>query len=223
MSRQAGVRIRVRAVLFDMDGVLISSIGSDERSWLRWSHLHGMQGTFSIQWTHGRRAIDTVRALRPDLDPVAEVRRLEDFDAEDHDGATALPGVRDLLTRLKPTQWGIVTSASERLMTNRLRSAGIAPPPALVTADSVSRGKPDPEPYVLGAQKLGLVPAECLVIEDAPAGIRAAKLAGCPALAVASSHSKLELSEADWIVDSLEKVHLDCSETGMLDIQLEMV
>ncbi len=135
---------------------------------------------------------------------------------------TALPGVRDLLAKLTLSQWGIVTSASERLMRNRLRSAGIRVPPVVVTADRVNRGKPDPEPYQLGARQLGFVPAECLVIEDAPAGIRAAKLAGCPTLAVASSHSKPELSEADWIVDSLEQVHLDCSEIGTLNIQLDM-
>src|ERR1019366_6528908 len=110
--------VHVRGVLFDMDGVLISSTGSDEGCWLRWARLHGMEGAFSLQSTHGRRAIDTLRALRPDLDPSIELRRLEDFDAEDLNGVAALPGVQSLIAALPANAWTIVTSASERLMRN---------------------------------------------------------------------------------------------------------
>ena len=200
--------LTVRAILFDMDGVLISSIGCDERSWLRWATLHGMAESFSIRSTHGRRTVDTLRALRPDLDLDTELRRMEDFDAEDSGDVTLYPGVRALLAPLSPTQWSIVTSASERIMRQRLGSFGVPLPEHVVTAESVTRGKPDPEPYRLGAAQLGLRAEECLVVEDAPSGIRAARSAGCRVLAVASSHSPQELGDADWIIASLHDLTL---------------
>ena len=223
VSRQANLSISVRAVLFDMDGVLISSTGSDERSWKRWATVHGMQETFSVHSTHGRRSVDTIRALRPDLDPVVETRRLEDFDAEDGAGLAILPGVLDLLTGLSPSQWSIVTSASERVMRNRLNVLGVPIPPKIVTAEMVSHGKPNPEPYQLGATLLGVTPADCLVIEDSPSGIRAGKQAGCRVLAVVSSHLPEELSEADWIVNSLEDIQVNPSDNGWITCQLRIV
>jgi mannitol-1-/sugar-/sorbitol-6-phosphatase len=202
------LNISVRAVLFDMDGVLISSTGADARSWLRWAKLHGMEATFSIHETHGRRTIDTIRALRPDLDLVTELKRMEDFDAEDTEDLTVYPGVRELLAALPPAQWSIVTSASERIMRHRLGVLHVPVPPKIVTSESVTLGKPNPGPYQLGASQLGLTPAECLVIEDSPSGIRAAKTAGCFVVAVASSHAREELKEADYIVSSLEELEL---------------
>jgi mannitol-1-/sugar-/sorbitol-6-phosphatase len=208
--------IVIRAVLFDMDGVLISSIAADERSWLRWAKLHGMQDTFSIQSTHGRRTVDTIRALRPDLDPAIELKRMEDFDEEDTLGLTLYPGVRDLLAELSPTQWSIVTSASDRVMRHRLGVLGLSLPLHIVTADHVHSGKPNPEPYQLGAAQLGLKPSDCLVIEDAPSGIRAGKAAGSSVLAVASSHRPQELHEADWIINSLTDLALKTGKDGLI-------
>ncbi len=208
--------IVVHAVLFDMDGVLINSIAADERSWWRWAEVHGMQDTFSIRSTHGRRSVDTIRALRPDLDWVAELERIENFDAEDTYGLTVYPGVHEVLARLSPAQWSIVTSASERILRRRLGLLGVPLPLHTVTADKVSHGKPDPEPYRLGAAQLGLSPADCLVIEDAPSGIRAGMAAGCRVLAVASSHQPHELHEADWVVDSLTGLDLKTGEDGKI-------
>ena len=202
-SAQSEVTVSVRAILFDMDGVLVSSIGADERSWLRWARLHGIEDTFSIHSTHGRRTVDTIHAVRPDLDLATELRRMEDFDAEDTTGTLLYPGVRELVAGLAPTQWSIVTSASERILRHRLGLFDVTLPPHIVTAESVTRGKPDPEPYRHGAAQLGLAPTDCLVLEDAPSGIRAAKAAGCSVLAVASSHALGELHEADWIIPSL--------------------
>ena len=209
--------IVVRAILFDMDGVLISSIAADERSWFRWAKLHGMQDTFSIRSTQGRRTIDTIRALRPDLDLAIELNRMEDFDAEDALGVTLYPGVQDLLLRLSSSQWSIVTSASERVMRHRLGVLGVSLPLHIVTADHVSSGKPNPEPYQLAAAQLGLEPSECLVIEDAPSGIRAGKSAGSNVLAVASSHQPIELDEADWIVKSLNDLEVTTRKDGLID------
>lgn len=214
----ADVTLYLRGVLFDMDGVLVDSTGADERCWLRWAQHHGMEGSFSIHSTHGRRAVDTIRVLRPDLDPYVELRRLEDFDAEDPGGSSALPGATALLAALPAHSWAIVTSAPGRLAKTRLQFAGIGLPDHVVSADDVSRGKPDPEPYELGAGRLGLHPSECLVIEDSPAGIKAGKAAGCTTLAVLSSHGIDALVEADWVVPSLDYVVAFPGQDGMIAI-----
>lgn len=138
------IHITTRGILFDMDGVLISSTGADERCWLRWAKHHNMEGAFSVASTHGRRAVDTLRALRPDLDPVVEQRRLEDYDAEDYTGLIVLPGVKTLLASLPADRWTIVTSATVRLLEGRLRYAGLPIPKVLVPADHVVNGKPHP-------------------------------------------------------------------------------
>ena len=211
----------VRGILFDMDGVLISSTGADERCWLQWAKFHGMEGTFSLQSTHGRRAVDTLRILRPDLDPVIEQRRLEDYDAEDHSGLIILPGVEPLLASLPVDRWTIVTSATTRLLEGRLNYAGLPIPATLVPAEKVIHGKPHPEPYLTGAKLLGLAPADCLVIEDSPAGVASGKAAGCRVLAVLSSHPQSELTAADWFVASLEQVTAVPQPDGTLSIHLD--
>jgi sugar-phosphatase len=214
--------ISVRGILFDMDGVLISSTDADERCWLRWAKHHKMDGTFSLQSTHGRRAVDTLRELRPDLDPVIEQRRLEDYDAEDHSGLVILPGVHQLLASLPDGSWTIVTSATVRLLQGRLGFAGLPIPAVLVPADTVAHGKPHPEPYQTGARLLGLAPADCLVIEDSPAGVASGKAAGCKVLAVLSSHQQAELVGADWFVASLEQVTAQPQSDGSLQLHLEV-
>lgn len=214
--------ISVRGILFDMDGVLISSTAADERCWLRWAEHHNVQGTFSLQSTHGRRALDTLRAIRPDLDPVVEQRRLEDYDAEDHSGLIILPGVETLLASLPADRWTIVTSATVPLLEGRLNFAGLPMPAVLVSADKVANGKPHPEPYFTGAKLLGFPAADCLVIEDSPAGVASGKAAGCKVLAVLSSHPQAELSGADWFVDSLEQVRAELQADGTLSVHLEV-
>jgi mannitol-1-/sugar-/sorbitol-6-phosphatase len=213
--------ITVRGILFDMDGVLISSTGADERCWLRWAKHHHMEGTFSLQSTHGRRALDTLRTLRPDLDPVIEQRRLEDYDAEDHSGLIVLPGVEKLLASLPTDRWTIVTSATTRLLEGRLGHAGLPIPAVLVPAEKVANGKPHPEPYLTGAKLLGFAPADCLVIEDSPAGVASGKAAGCRVLAVLSSHAQAELTGADWFVASLAQIAATPQGDGTLSIRLD--
>jgi mannitol-1-/sugar-/sorbitol-6-phosphatase len=213
--------ITVRGILFDMDGVLISSTGADERCWLQWAKHHHMEGAFSLQSTHGRRGIDTLRALRPDLDTAVEIRRLEDYDAEDHSGLIILPGVEKLLASLPADRWTIVTSATTRLLEGRLSYAGLPIPVVLVPAEKVANGKPHPEPYLTGAKLLGFAPADCLVIEDSPAGVSSGKAAGCWVLAVLSSHTQAELTGADWFVASLEQVTATTRPDGTIAIALD--
>jgi sugar-phosphatase len=205
-----------------MDGVLISSTGADERCWLRWARHHNMEGAFSLQSTHGRRAVDTLRAIRPDLDPITELRRLEDYDAEDYSGLVILPGVERLLASLPSDCWTIVTSATVRLLEGRMRHAGLPLPKVLVPAERVTNGKPHPEPYLAGAKLLGHPAADCLVIEDSPAGVTSGKAAGSRVLAVLSSHTQQQLTGADWFVDSLEQVSAFVGPDGILKIILDI-
>lgn len=216
------IDITTRGVLFDMDGVLISSTGADERCWLRWAKHHNMEGAFSLQSTHGRRAVDTLRAIRPDLDPIAELRRLEDYDAEDYSGLVILPGVERLLSSLPSDCWTIVTSATVRLLEGRMRHAGLPLPKMLVPAERVTNGKPHPEPYLAGAKLLDHPAADCLVIEDSPAGVTSGKAAGSRVLAVLSSHTQQQLTGADWFVDSLEQVSAFAGPRGILKIILDI-
>jgi mannitol-1-/sugar-/sorbitol-6-phosphatase len=216
------IEITTRGILFDMDGVLISSTGADERCWLQWAKHHNMEGTFSLQSTHGRRAVDTLRALRPDLDPLVEQRRLEDYDAEDYSGLIILPGVEKLLASLPADRWTIVTSATVRLLQGRLRHAGLPIPNVLVPAEHVANGKPHPEPYLTGAKLLGLPPADCLVIEDSPAGVASGKAAGSRVLAVLSSHTQQQLPGADWYIRSLEQVSATIQPDDTLRIRFNV-
>lgn len=198
------VVLHPRGILFDMDGVLVSSIGSVERTWEKWSHARGIDPQLAIRIAHGCRAIETVRQLRPDLDAAAEVEWLESTEMEDNDGMEVLAGVRRILDVLAHGSWTVVTSATERLARGRLAHAGIPVPETIVSADMVSQGKPHPEPYLMGAQLLGFDPAECLVIEDSAAGATAGRAAGCMVVATLFSHSMESLRDADWIVRSLD-------------------
>jgi sugar-phosphatase len=159
----APVLIRCKGILFDMDGILISSIGSVERSWTKWAHLRGVDPALARKTAHGRRAIETVAKLRPDLDSEQELKVIEDIEVADNEGLTVLPGVLDLLAALPSDRWTVVTSATERLARIRLAAGGIPVPKRLVTADQVTRGKPHPEPFLAGAALLGVAPADCVV------------------------------------------------------------
>lgn len=202
------MKISVRGILFDMDGVLVSSLGSVERSWTKWAEAHGIDPALAIRTAHGRRAIETVRFLRPDLNAREEMLRVEEMEVEDNEGLQVLPGVQRILHALPSSCWAIVTSATERLALSRLHHGGIPTPERLVTADMVTRGKPDPEAYLAGAKLLGLLPQDCLVIEDAASGAKAGHAAGCKVLATLFSHPLESLSAADWVVRSLDDVRV---------------
>jgi len=196
----------VRGILFDMDGVLVSSLGSVERSWKTWAEARGIDPVIAIRTAHGRRAIETVRLLRPDLNDVEELKWIEDMEVEDNQGLEILQGVKAILEALPEKYWTVVTSATDRLARARMADGGIPVPAEIITADVVTRGKPDPEPYRRGAELLGLAPRDCLVIEDSASGAKAGHAAGCRVLATLFSHSLESLIAADWIVTSLEDV-----------------
>ncbi|MGH9617472.1 MAG: HAD-IA family hydrolase [Acidobacteriaceae bacterium] len=215
------VKLDVRGLLFDMDGVLMSSIGSVERSWQRYAATRGLDPEHAVHLAHGRRAIETVRTLRPDLDDATELRYIEDLEVEDNEGLIVLPGVPELLAALPEGSWAVVTSATERLARSRMAHAGIIIPRHFVTAETVSHGKPHPEPYLRGAELLGVAAPECLVVEDAPAGVKSGKGAGCKVLAVLTTYSAETLTGADWLVPTLAGIHAVAGPTDRIHLRFD--
>jgi sugar-phosphatase len=213
--------IHARGLLFDMDGVLISSTGSVERCWKRWCAIYGVPNASSFKVPHGIRAVDIMRSIKPgwnDAQLADGLRVIEDMEIEDTGDLKVLPGAKPLLESLPPERWAIVTSATRRLLIGRLAAAGLPVPARLISGDMVERGKPDPEPYRRGAEVLGLKPEDCVVVEDAPSGIGAGIAAGARVLAVMGTHSVSELHQATWIVDSLERLAVRASN-GQLEIR----
>jgi sugar-phosphatase len=196
------------AVLFDMDGTLVDSIGSVERSWVRFSREYGVDPALLLGF-HGVPARGVLEALMPDVDQDVAFARIETIEVEDVEGVEALPGAVSSLETLAaqgvPT--AIVTSASRPLFAARVGASGLRAPDAVVTADDVERGKPAPDPYLAAAEALGVDPADCLVVEDAVSGIRSGLAAGCATLAVGSTTPRDELAAvADAVVADLSAV-----------------
>jgi mannitol-1-/sugar-/sorbitol-6-phosphatase len=200
------VLIRCKGILFDMDGILISSLGSVERSWTKWALMRGVDPVYACRIAHGCRAIETIAVLRPDLDSEAELRVIEEIEIADGEGLSVLPGVLDLLASLPADRWTVVTSATERLASERLAASGIPVPERIITAESVTQGKPNPAPYLAGAALLGLRPEECVVVEDSESGAKAGRAAGCTVVATTFSHSVESLAAAHYLVEDLTGV-----------------
>ena len=209
------MKVETKGLLFDMDGVLISSIGSVERCWRRWAKIYDIPGAETYDVPHGMRAIDIVKMLRPDIDAEEGLRVIEDMEVEDTGDLRVLPGVRKLLEELPEERWAIVTSCTQRLLLGRLAAAGLPVPSRLISGDMVERGKPDPEPYRRGAELLGFAPEDCVVVEDAPSGVGAGLAAGCRVLGVLGTHSAAELSRATWVAESLEKMTVVAGGSGL--------
>jgi mannitol-1-/sugar-/sorbitol-6-phosphatase len=210
------VFLSCQGILFDMDGILISSLGSVERSWTAWARMRGIEPERALSVAHGRRAIETVTFLRPDLDSEAELKVIEDLEIADNEGLQVLPGVLDLLAALPAARWTVVTSATERLARVRMAAGGVPVPARLVTANQVTRGKPHPEPFLAGAALLGFKPEACVVFEDSSSGAQAGRAAGCTVVATTFSHPVESLAAAHYLVRDLTGVHVEASAEGLL-------
>jgi sugar-phosphatase len=196
--------LRARALLFDNDGTLVSTLASVRRCWTRWAVEYGVSAEqFGRVALHGRPAAEIAADLLPAAVVPAAVARIEELEVDDvpNGGVELLPGTREFLDALPADRWAVVTSATRRLGAARLDAVGIRPK-VLVTADDVTRGKPDPEPYLLGARELGVDPAHCVVFEDAPAGLLAGRAAGMPTVGLVTTHEAGEL-DADLVVPNL--------------------
>ncbi len=210
------MRFRVEAILFDIDGTLVDSTSAVVRTWRKWAARHGLDAQEILRVCHGRRTEDTIAEFLPVEQQAAAVAELEALELSDLDDVVALPATRELLPALPRHRWAAVTSGSRRLMEARLAAAGLPVPEVLVSADDVSAGKPDPEGYLKAASALGYDIAQCLVVEDAPAGVRAGGTAGAPTLAVATSHSSSELSAADAVIHDLTSCVIEVVPDALL-------
>ncbi|MCI3222457.1 HAD family hydrolase [Streptomyces sp. NP-1717] len=200
------MKIHADALLFDNDGTLISSMASVYRCWTRWAGEFGISADdFARVELHGRPAAEIVADLLPAATVPAAVARIEQLEVEDvAGGVVLLPGAADLVAALPADRWAVVTSASRRLAGARLAEVGIRPG-TLIAADDITRGKPDPEPFLLAADRLGVDPARCVVFEDAPAGLRSGAAAGMRTVALTTTHDRSELT-ADAVVGDLTAV-----------------
>ena len=202
--------IQCRGVLFDLDGVLADSTPAVARVWAIWAKKHGFDPEETVRRAHGRPSLATIRDLLPDADHAAENASVERMEIEDIGDVVALPGASELLRALSANKWTVVTSCTRTLALVRLRAAGLPIPAQIVTSTDIIHGKPNPEPYLKGTELLRLAPADCVVIEDAPAGIRAGKAAGSRVIALRTTERDNFLREAgaDWIVETCASVRV---------------
>lgn len=203
------------AVLFDIDGTLVDSTPAVERTWRAWAAGRGLDADEILRHSHGRRSEDTIADLVPPGERAVAVEELLALELTDLEGVVALPNAASLLRSLPANRWAAVTSGSRELMQARLSTAGLAVPSVLVTADDVDAGKPDPEGYLAAAAALGVDPAACVVVEDAPAGITSGRAAGAFVVAVATSHPRHALDDADVVIDDLAACHITVTDSGL--------
>jgi len=204
---------RCSAILFDLDGVLLDSTRVVAQQYTIWANEHGLDPTEVLKASHGVRTIEVIGWFAPHLDAEAETRKIEAREAAATD-VTAMPGALELLASIPEGRWCVVTSGSRHLATTRMLRFGVPIPKILVTADDVKHGKPDPEPYRKGAELLQMNPAECVVVEDAPAGIRAAHAAGMKVISLPTTYPVSELHEAEAIVSGLLKINVSLDGAG---------
>jgi mannitol-1-/sugar-/sorbitol-6-phosphatase len=210
-----------RAVLFDLDGVLVDSTPAVARVWSAWAIEHGIDAKVALDTAHGRRSIETIRKLTPHLDAERENAKVEAMEIAEKEGVAALPGAAELLRALPQDRFAVVTSATRALALARLGYAGLPAPMNLVSADDVNNGKPSPEPFLQGAALLGCAPTDCLVFEDAPNGIASARAAGMRVIALTTTFPEQELAQADLIVSALNAMHTVWNrEAGRVEINI---
>lgn len=196
----------------------MNSIGSVERQWRRFAERHKLDAEHVIHTAHGHRTVETVHILLPDADAAAEASIVERNEIEDTEGLVAIEGAAELLASLPRDRWAVVTSGTRALANRRLQAAGLPQPLQMVPADDVTRGKPDPEPYLKGAKLIGFDPQSCLVFEDAPSGIKAAKAAGARVIGIPGTYPAEALGQADALVPSLREVKARTNGNGTLEV-----
>jgi sugar-phosphatase len=208
------------AILFDLDGVLCDSTSAVDREWREWARRKGVDAEAVMAIAHGVRTIEVIRRVAPHLDAEAEADAIENDEASDQAGVSVMPGAAELVRLIPPGRWGVVTSGSRLLATNRLPHCGLPVPEVLVTSDDVTNGKPHAEPYLKGAAELGFNPADCLVIEDAPAGIQAARAAGMKVIGITSTYPAEALKQADAVIARLAQLQVTSNGAGLIVLAL---
>jgi len=217
MTSHTMTEIHCAALLFDMDGVLINSTPAVARVWRRWAIEHGFNPEEVVARAHGRPSLTTVREYLPHANHEAENREVERREIEDLEGVIPLPGALDLLASLPDDRWTIVTSCTRPLAEVRIRAAGLPLPKKLITSNDITNGKPHPDPYLKGASVLGFPAADCIVLEDVPAGVRSGKAAGARVIAFKTTVQEPALREpgADWILNNCADIRLLDRASGL--------
>jgi sugar-phosphatase len=211
------IEFTCQAFLFDMDGVLADSTPAVGRVWAQWAREHQLDPEEVVRRAHGRPSLTTIREYLPEGDHLQENREIERRELAGVEEIVTFPGAQQLLASLPQERWAIVTSSTRRLAEARHRATGLPRPRCFITSDDVTRGKPDPQPYLLAAQALGFAIADCVVVEDVGAGIRAGKAAGARVIALQTTASPAELlaAEPDWIVPDCSFLSVSAAPEGL--------
>ena len=191
-----------------------------DREWREWARRKGVDGNAVMAIAHGVRTIEVIRRVAPHLDADAEAWEIENEEANDQQGVHVMPGAVALERSIPEGRWGVVTSGTRLLASARLRFCGLPVPKVLVTAEDVSHGKPHPEPYLKGAERMRFRPAECLVIEDAPAGIQSARTAGMKVIGMASTYPVDALHDANFVIGKHEHIRVATNGSGKLAVEI---
>jgi sugar-phosphatase len=208
------------AILFDLDGVLVDSTRAVDREWRAWAARKGVDGDAIMAIAHGVRTVEVIRRVAPHLDAELEASLIESEEAEDKEGVVVMPGAVELVSSIPDGRWGVVTSGSRLLASTRLEYCGIPLPRVLITSDDVTHGKPHPEPYLKGAEGLGFGPADCLVIEDAPAGIQSGLSGGMKVVGITSTYAAAKLVHADAVIGKLREIHVSSNGAGRIAVEV---
>jgi len=197
----------------------VDSTRAVDREWRAWAARKGVDGDAIMAIAHGVRTVEVIRRVAPHLDAELEASLIESEEAEDKEGVVAMPGAVELVHSIPVGRWGVVTSGSRLLASTRLVYCGLPVPEVLITADDVTQGKPHPEPYLKGAERLGFKPSDCLVLEDAPAGIQSATGGGMKVIGITSTYAAAKLAEANAVVQKLARITVTLNGTGKLMVQ----
>lgn len=217
--------MKCKGFLFDLDGTLVDSLPAVERAWSNWAQSRDLDPEEVLGFIHGKQAITSLRHFMPGESEESiqqQFKLLEKAEAEDTVGISALPGAAELLHRLNELSvpWAIVTSGSVPVAHARHAAGELARPEVFITAELVARGKPNPDPYLLGAEKLGLKPEECVVVEDAPAGILSGLAAGCKVIAVNAPADTPKLDQVDLVLSSLTGLQISALSAQEFQVSL---
>jgi sugar-phosphatase len=213
------LEFQCEAILFDLDGVLVDSTESVVQIWTAWSENNGIPPARTLETIHGRRTTEALEILAPHLDIKSEAEKIEAGITFKKGGTVAIPGAGKLLNTLPPDRWCVVTSGLKEFAEVRLKDADLPVPKILVSAEDVTNGKPHPEPYLKGAKLLGKAPADCLVIEDALAGLKSAHAGGMKAIGLTTTFARAELKDAEAVVQNLLQIEVSLRD-GALQIRI---
>lgn len=207
-----------RAILFDLDGVLVDSRRAVENSWNQWAAERGVHNEALLQLAHGRRTSESLPEIAPHLDVATEVANLERIETTMMQGLFPVPGAQTLLGALAPNQWAIVTSGSAKVALARMSYCTIPTPTVFVTANDITAGKPAPDGYLIAAQRLHVRPSACIVVEDTRAGIASGKAGGMTVIAVSGTEDAEALRAADAVAEKLADIRVERTADGQLRV-----